>query len=48
MASINDKAINNTCYCDEPDQEMWWDGVLRNYDPNCSCCKDTKSQEGTS
>ena len=33
-----------TCYCDDPDHEMCWDGTLNNYDPNCSCCRDTQRE----
>jgi hypothetical protein len=33
-----------TCYCDAPDHEMCWDGLVGLYDPNCSCCRDTERE----
>ena len=38
------KYEKTTCYCDAPDHEMCWDGLVGLYDPNCSCCKDTQQQ----
>ena len=32
------------CYCDEPDHEMCWDGLITQADPECGCCQETKKE----
>ena len=34
-----------TCYCDTPDHEMCWDGLVTLANPNCTCCIDTMSEQ---
>ena len=31
----------NTCYCDDPDHELCWDGIAVFMDKNCLCCHNT-------
>jgi hypothetical protein len=31
----------NTCYCDDPDHELCWDGIAVFMDQNCLCCQNT-------
>ena len=33
------------CYCDEPDHEMCWDGLITQSDPKCGCCQQTIKRE---
>ena len=30
-----------SCYCDQTEHEMCWDGIIGIYDSDCSCCINT-------
>lgn len=32
---------SNTCYCDDPDHELCWDGMDTFPNKNCLCCQNT-------
>ena len=40
-----DKICGSTCYCDDVDHEVCWDGLGTFYDSDCSCCRDTKAEQ---
>lgn len=31
----------NSCYCENKEHEICYDGIIGTYDENCECCKDT-------
>jgi|TARA_R110000796_G_scaffold214819_2_gene330808 hypothetical protein len=33
-----------SCYCDDIDHEMCWDGIFTQPDKDCLCCKNTKQE----
>ena len=33
----------NSCYCENKEHEICYDGIIGTYDENCECCKDTNS-----